>query len=258
MHAAPPNYGIVAFMKGLVFALSSLAFVLCAPVAADELIFYTEDNPPWNMPADDGGVTGFATAMVAEAARRAGVEYRVELLPWRRAYAAALTEPTACVFAANRTEERDPLFRWVGPIGYGGWVLFSRPDDERNLASIDAARDLRVAAAPGSAIAHFLLDEGFTALEVATPALNARKLHAGRVDLWASGLANVTAVARITDTPEPQIAYILKRATLSLACNRDMPETKIAAMDAEMRALRTGAFGRRTAEQFELSQFVLR
>lgn len=242
------------------FARAAAVFVLAfaTPVAAADVTFYTEDNPPWNMPADDGGVTGFATAMVAEAARRAGVEHHIQLLPWRRSYAAALAGPAACVFAANRTAEREPLFRWVGPIAHGGWVLFSRPDNARSLAAIDDARNLRVAVAPGSALANFLVDEGFTALEVATETLNARKLHRGRVDLWASGVANVAAVARATSTPAPRIAYILRDSILSLACSRDTPDATIAAMNAEMEALRTGAFGIKTAAEFGLSNAVLR
>ena len=53
------------------------------------LYIATEYSPPTSMQSGDT-VIGSATDKVREAMVRAGIPYTIELLPWKRAYAAAL------------------------------------------------------------------------------------------------------------------------------------------------------------------------
>ena len=92
--------------------------------------FRTNPSLPWIEPAyvtfaldADGKVVGIATDKVRAAFERAGLPYTIELLPWKRAYAAAYQRPDACVYSTARTPERDPLFKWVGPTDSAEWVL---------------------------------------------------------------------------------------------------------------------------------------
>lgn len=59
---------------------------------------YTEDYAPYNMPKDDTNgdneneIVGSATDIMKEIFKRANIKYKMELLPWARAYNNALTK----------------------------------------------------------------------------------------------------------------------------------------------------------------------
>lgn len=64
-------------------ALPLLALiVLSAPVAAVTLL--TEENPPFNF-TEEGRLVGMSSEIVLEAARRANLPVKTEVLPWDEA-----------------------------------------------------------------------------------------------------------------------------------------------------------------------------
>src|SRR4051812_4215654 len=86
-----------------VIALAYLSLGMSLPAQA--LTFFTEDNPPLNYPGS-GKVTGIASEVVTEMARRAKVDADIQLLPWTESYSRALSEADACVFSTARTSAR--------------------------------------------------------------------------------------------------------------------------------------------------------
>ena len=105
-------------------ALPLLALVvLSAPVAAVTLL--TEENPPFNF-TEEGRLVGMSSEIVLEAARRANLPVKTEVLPWERAYLRAQAERDTCLFSTARLENRERLFVWVGPIATNLWALFGR------------------------------------------------------------------------------------------------------------------------------------
>lgn len=85
---------------------------------------------------EDCWVRGFSADTVSEALRDAGVGYRMELLPWARAYARTLAEPGAFLFSLARTQEREKLFAWVAPLAPAQVCLF-RLAARQDLAWVD-------------------------------------------------------------------------------------------------------------------------
>jgi len=130
-----------------------LAMLLCCMIGlnarAEALLLTTEEAPPFNYTSEDGkSITGSATEIVREAFRRAGLAYRIEIYPWARAYHLAQTEADTCVFSTTRTEEREKLFRWVGPVATSEWVMIARADDEIRLKTLDATRWVAIEGMP--------------------------------------------------------------------------------------------------------------
>src|SRR5258707_6571241 len=93
--------------------------------AAAHLTITTVENPPLSyMDPNTREVTGIVTEVVKQALAKAGVEYRIEILPWQRAYKMGLEEPNTCVYATVVTDERKPLFKWASPIATDNWLLY--------------------------------------------------------------------------------------------------------------------------------------
>lgn len=168
---------------------------------ADELEFQllTEDYPPYNMPKEETNgdneneIIGSATDVIKELFKRAKIKYQMETLPWARAYNNALNKKNTVVFAASRTEEREKLFKWVGPIGENDWVLFSlvNPKTKEALIKMNSLEDAKkyvIGAYKGDATSNYLHSFSYLKIEDSNLDINnQKKLQAGRIDLWASG-----------------------------------------------------------------------
>lgn len=237
--AAMRGFGHAA---ALAVALAGLA----KSATAAELRLTTEENPPYNFTDPDTAMlTGIVTEVVEATMRRAGVAYRIELLPWQRAYAAALKEQNTCVFATNRTEAREALFSWVSPIVRGGWVLFARADDDISLASIEDARPFKIAVPQGSAFETWLTEQGFQTEISPSDFLNPQKLKAGRIRLWGSGRHTGPYTARLRGNVAVREVLFVRESIVALACNPATDALVIAQLNAALEAIRAeGAIAR--------------
>src|SRR6202041_3950322 len=107
--------------------------------AESPLQIVTEEGPPLNYLENDM-VIGPATDLVRALAERAAVPITIELLPWVRAYQQALDRPDTCVYSTAMSEERKPLFKWVGPLMNFAWVIYGRVDSPIELHSVEDAK----------------------------------------------------------------------------------------------------------------------
>ena len=106
-----------------------LAFLALASAQAGALTLTTEDYPPFNFSTDGGKtMTGSASDVMNEVLKRTGIKATMSLYPWERAYKAAQDDKDTCVFSATRTEAREKLFKWVGPLASDSWTLYAKPD----------------------------------------------------------------------------------------------------------------------------------
>lgn len=88
-----------------------------ASAAAPEppLQMYTEDVPPLNY-LDGNRVAGYSTAVAERMLALAGLRGDFHLYPWKRADAIVEQEPNTVLYTTARTEDRENLFQWVGPL----------------------------------------------------------------------------------------------------------------------------------------------
>jgi len=93
--------------------------VSATPLAAkDSWKIMTEELPPLNFTMD-GQVYGIATDTLLMLMERTGIPVErkdIMMMPWPRAYRAVLKTPNSIIYATARTEQREKLFKWVGPI----------------------------------------------------------------------------------------------------------------------------------------------
>ena len=248
-------------IQHMLFAALTLVFVTAAaagaaaaesrPLAVETaplrpLYITTETAAPSSMLDGDGRVIGIATDKVRAALERAGLPYTIDLLPWKRAYAAARTRPDACVYSTTRTPERDALFKWVGPTDSAEWVLMARADRRIVLRTLEDARPYRIGTYNGDARDAYLRSRGFRVDPAPTDLTNPRKLLLGRIDLWAAALRAGSPVLEQNGWNGRIVpVLVFNRMDVFLACNQAVPDEVVNRLNGAFASLeRDGAMRR--------------
>jgi polar amino acid transport system substrate-binding protein len=222
-----------------------------APPPVAPLYITTEYSPPTSMQEGDN-VIGSATEKVREAMTRAGIAYTLELLPWKRAYSAAMTRPDTCVYSTTRTPERERLFKWVGPTDEGDWVLLGRADRNYKLATLEDARSLRIGTYNGDARDEFLRTRGFKVDPAPNDMINPQKLMMNRIDLWAAGFRRGSAVMEANGWAGKIVPVLsFNRVKLYLACNPGVPDATIERLNSAMDAMVKDGTTRRLDRKYD-------
>ena len=187
----------------------------------------------------DQQVVGFATEKIRLIMERVGVDYTIEILPWKRAYTMAQTEPDTCVYSTTRVAEREALFKWIGPTHENDWTLFGRADRSYGITTIEDARKYRIGAYNGDVRSDALIAEGFNVDTVQDKLSNPRKLMMNRIDLWASSVRvgnQLVGDNGWTGLIVPVLTF--KRTELYLACHRGVPDALVTRLNAALRAVK--------------------
>jgi polar amino acid transport system substrate-binding protein len=206
------------------------------------LTLLTEENHPLNYTdSKTGEVVGSMTAVVRQAMELAKVSYTIRMLPWSRGMALAQTQADTCIFGINPTDERKPLFVWIGPFLQGGWALFARGDWTHPVADLAAARPFRIAAQSDSAIERYLKNQPGLSVEPTANVNVYRMLKAGRVDLVADGIVAGPMRAAEAGVGVRRV-LLIQRTELAMACHPQTDPKAIARLrDALEQMRRTGA-----------------
>uniref|UniRef100_UPI0030DD02A5 substrate-binding periplasmic protein n=1 Tax=Pseudomonas sp. RL_15y_Pfl2_60 TaxID=3088709 RepID=UPI0030DD02A5 len=241
-------------MKRLLLA-SAGALLLMSGVARAEIdenyrmVLLTENFPPYNMAingknfAQEDNLDGIAVDIVREMFKRAGIQYNLTLrFPWDRIYKLALEKPNYGVFVTARLPEREKLFKWVGPIGPDDWVLLGRGDSTITLNNLEDAKQYKVGAYKGDAIAEHLQQQGLTPVTALRDQLNATKLVSGQIDLWATGDPAGRYLAKQEGISGLKTILRFDTAELYLALNKEVPDEVVQKLQAELDKMRKEGF----------------
>lgn len=92
-------------------ALAGVPSLRAEPTTSLRLL--TAENPPLNF-SSSSGISGLATEVVRELARRTGTAGGITLVNWPEGYEAVSSQPDVALFSTVLTEERKDLFQWGG------------------------------------------------------------------------------------------------------------------------------------------------
>jgi polar amino acid transport system substrate-binding protein len=240
--------------KQLLIALAGTVMVLAGSARAEvdpnyRMVLMTENFPPYNMAingknyAKEENLNGIAVDIIREMFKRAGIEYNLTLrFPWGRIYKLALENPGYGVFVTARLPDREALFKWVGPIGPDDWVLLGKADSTITLNSLEDAKQYNVGAYKGDAIAEYLLGKGLEPITALRDTENAKKLMAGRIDLWATGDPAGRYLAKQEGITGFKTILRFDSAELYLALNKEVPDEVVQKLQAQLDKMRSEGF----------------
>jgi polar amino acid transport system substrate-binding protein len=177
--------------KFLRLNIAILFFILILfPSFAQEVTVVTENWEPYSF-EENGHVIGMSTEIVEAALAEANIKIahgKIDTFPWARAYRTAKTKKNVLIYMVLRTEERENLFHWVGPLVPSEKFFFfkNRHRQDVVLANIEDAKKFKIGALKSSNHEDFLLLNGFSKKmieSVSEQRFNLKKLLANRIDL---------------------------------------------------------------------------
>ncbi|AHL73913.1 hypothetical protein CH92_01905 [Stutzerimonas stutzeri] len=222
--------------KNLSFVLLALSLVFLPSAFANsdevKINLLTQNFPPFSMATDgknfarEESIDGIDADVVAELFKRAGIDYEMTLrFPWNRLQKLAEEKHGFAVFSLSRTPEREPKYKWVGPLSEIQIVLLKMPGSPIQLASLDDAKKYRIGSKDGSVGSQYLINRGFELHKslIKTP----DKLKAGQFDLWATTNPSGDYEAMQAGIGALEVALTLNRVDLYLALNKETPDEVI-------------------------------
>lgn len=168
-----------------VTALVTLLLALTTP--AHSLNIYCEDDAPFQFRKPDGQLSGMLVEVVIEIQNRVGNTDPIQMVPWARGLKYLDTVPNTLLFAISRTEQRNPLYQWIGPVAETEFGFYAKADSPIKIKSLeDAKRVPSIGVYRDDVRDQFLTQAGFKNLERANDnMLNFKKLMAGRFVMYA-------------------------------------------------------------------------
>ncbi|MGQ7816828.1 substrate-binding periplasmic protein [Metapseudomonas furukawaii] len=218
--------------RALTLGLMCLAFTARAELPADyKVVLLTENFPPFNMAVDDknfardDGIDGISADIVREMFKRADIGYSLTLrFPWDRLYRLTLDKPSYGLFSTTFTAERQPLFKWVGPIARTEWVLLAAPGNNIAVSDLKSASQYRIGAYKNDAVSQHLESQGMAPQNALRDQENVKKLIKGQIDLWATTDPVGRYLAKQEGVSGLQTVLRFNSAELYLAFNKDTPD----------------------------------
>lgn len=142
--------------------------------------------PPYIAAGDDGKPAGPAVDVVREAFEHVGLDCKIELQPWSRAYAMAEAVPETFIFSIARRPDREDSFHWIGTVAPYKVRLFKlRGGRVPATDEWQSLHEYRVAGQLKDVKALFLQTHGFNVYFVPAAENTIKMLYASRVDLIA-------------------------------------------------------------------------
>jgi polar amino acid transport system substrate-binding protein len=145
-------------MRSLVFWVLMLCYA-----QADVFRVYTEQNPPFNY-HEKSGVGGESTKLLKELFAKSGDTIEndtIHLVPWTRAYRDVIHQERSMLYSTVRTQEREHLFAWVGPIGKIRLGVVAKKKNKITLQTLRSGHPSRLGTIIDTGAEHLLLKKGF-------------------------------------------------------------------------------------------------
>ncbi len=202
--------------------------LITASVSAQELLIYTENNPPASYMVNDR-LEGEAVNIVREILHHLGKPDTIELVPWARGYNLALKKPNVALFSTTRSPEREKLFKWVGPLYSQKWAFFKKKGSPIRIDFLeDAKRVDRIGTYRQDAKKQFLEQNGFTNLvDTSDNTTNVLHLLKGNIDLWISSDYSMPYIASQAgvDSQKIEKAYTIKSVDNYIVFSLQTPDS---------------------------------
>ena len=208
----------------LPFTLSAAAAAATAP-----LRIITEPAGRGVEKDKHGNVYGMSTQIVKALQQQVGDNSRIEILPWARAYAIAVSSDNVAVYDTIRTPERENKFHWVGPIKLYSVNLYAqRGVVAANASLADLLQNHVVCETRNTSIVNELLTLGFVIDKNLILSLQSgdcyKMLQLGRADLIAMhGDVTPRRMAQLLDAGlDLQPVYPLQNIEMYLAFSKSV------------------------------------
>jgi polar amino acid transport system substrate-binding protein len=224
-------------MKIGLILLNTLLVVQLSLFASEKIEIYTEHYPPYNF-QQNKKLTGLSVeildAMLKQMNSKQSIE-DVKLTNWSRAYKVALKKKDAMVFSTTRTEQRENLFKWIGPIATTTVGIIAPKRKKIKIKEISDLNKYKIGAVKEDVGEQLLLANGVNKNNIqnvkGNDAINISfgKMEKDRIDMFSYNVTVAFSNARLEgfDTSKYEIVHILKKSQLYFAFNKNTDDKNI-------------------------------
>ena len=206
----------------------------------------TENLPPFNF-MQDGKVIGISAEVVRHIFHEAGYSMEqgdiqkgdIQMCPWARAYYDVQHSPNTVLFSMARTENRESLFQWVGPISNVTIGVIAKKQRKIKIATAADFTKYRIGSVRDGAPEQLLIKAGVdveSLQRLAFPEMNIKKLQADRIDMFPFNLqTSQYLMLNLGMNPDDyEIVFTLKKKDLYIALHKDTDSTLVASLQAAL------------------------
>lgn len=197
----------------------------------DSIRVISNEFPPLSY-TKNGKIIGRSVELLIRASEAVGspiTRGRITMLAWPRAYKMGTTEKNVMVFSTARTETREKLFKWAGPIGKHRTVVWAKKSSK-----IDKIDDITKISEKLVVIRNSIDDQLLMAAKVPEemisrvpqPEYAAKMLAKDRLRLWVYN--EYTAIEKLKEIGENiddyEIINVIKSNDLYFAFSKDVDD----------------------------------
>ena len=223
-----------------------LATFCSSPVLSkslSELTYLSEEYPPYNF-SEEGLVKGIAVDLLIAASDEANERVMgsdIALQPWARAYRSTLIKPDTVLFSTTRTELREDLFYWVGPIATTRIVVLAKKVNQIIINSPSDLAQYRIGVIRDDVGEQLLLEAGVprdSIMENFHAENIAQQIQKGRIDLWAyeENVAKWWISTAGYKASAYEVVHVLQEGELYYAINKN---TEVATVERLQKSIDT-------------------
>lgn len=202
----------------------------CVCMAKDkktvDFTIVTEEYPPYNY-TENGKLTGCCYDLTVEILKRLNLNYPIKMTTWNEAYDLTLFDPKYIIFSINRTQARETLFKWVGPLYKNKWGFFAAADKNLKIESLKDVEKYKIGTYYNDVCEEFLCEKKLKYECVDKDSDNLKRLLNGEIDLWiVADIPNAYLVAKRegVDTNKFRLVYQIRETSLYIGFNRKAPD----------------------------------
>lgn len=214
-------------MKRILMTMCLIGVLSLSNGFAEEIRVITHDLSPYSY-VENEEITGLAVEIVKTMMKETGIQSKIEMFPWARAWEITKREPNVLVFVLTRATERDPYVKWVGdvvPYMVSLWKLKSRSDIQVN--SLEDAKKYTIGGVIKFKSSKILASKGIEVELVPNNRMNLRKLFAGRIDLVHYDDYSLVYEAKKEklDASQLEKVHTFRKTVFNVAFSRKTPDT---------------------------------
>lgn len=244
-------------MKYSTLTAALLALLFGTFVRAEPYQVVTEEWAPYNY-QENHQLTGMATEIVRAIMALTGDDFELVLLPSMRTTHVLQTRPKTIMYSLFRTPEREPLYKWVGPIVEESIHPYQLATAAQPVNSLEQLlRAPQISTRHAGLMPEMLQSLGFKNLDrsAAESQQLYRMLLAGRTDIIVgdtdAGVSYYSHQLNIAPGTLRQIPIELYRASLYIAFSRDCDDKLLAAWARALEQLRHSGELQRIQRRYE-------
>jgi len=165
--------------------ISCLLGLFSFQAQAQKVKVVTEIMPPYQLNNAYGELDGYSTTVIRALFDITQDDYKIEVMPWARAYSTATNVNNCLIFSIARTDYREDKFAWVGSLLDEELFFWSLDGHIKSkIDSVEQLKHLRIGAARDSNVHQYLKSHNFTNIvPIVSEAQSMQMLYSGRVDL---------------------------------------------------------------------------